>query len=71
MSQRAHVVRQNEKKTILIGVHCPDSMVEALDRFISDQYVAMPRPEALRLILAEVLGKSNYLLPAGQVVREG
>ena len=71
MSQQAHVVRQNEKKTVLVGVHCPDSMIEALDRFIADQYMAIPRPEALRLILADVLGESNYLLRGNQGKQEG
>lgn len=70
MAKRTHIVRQNERKTVLIGVHCSDSMIEALDCFIADQYVVMPRPEALRMILTEVLGKSNYLQRGAQVSRD-
>lgn len=59
-------VRKVEKKTILIGVHCSEVMVNALDSFIADQYAPMPRPEAIRVILAEVLGRTEYLPRASQ-----
>lgn len=64
-------IRKVERKTVLIGVHCNEVMVDALDSFIADQYAPMPRPEAIRVILAEALGRSDYLPRAGQSLKLG
>lgn len=71
MVGKVQAFRRIEKKTILVGVHCSDSMVDALDRFIADQYSPMPRPEAIRLILIDVLGKSDYLKRTPSVDQDG
>lgn len=51
---------QRARPTKLIGVHCSAKLVNAIDRFIADQYDTMKRPEAIRKILIESLAERNY-----------
>lgn len=47
-------------KSKLIGVHCTQRMVTALDRFIAEEHDEISRPEAIRQILRRWLTQSGY-----------
>lgn len=54
---RVHLSRPRKSK--LIGVHCTERMVAAIERYIVEEQQEISRPEAIRQILR------NWLMAAG------
>jgi hypothetical protein len=48
------------RKTKLIGVHCTERMVSALERYIQEEHQEITRPEAIRQIMRTWLISAGY-----------
>jgi hypothetical protein len=48
------------RKTKLIGVHCTERMVSAIERYIQEERQEITRPEAIRQIIRTWLMSAGY-----------